>query len=252
MTELTIDTGIAVLRLDHGPVNAMGTELCRTVTALCAEAAEGPARALVITGAGPAFSAGSDLRELLRGGASYVDDFFPALAGMFGAVFSVPKPVVAAVNGHAIAGGCLLAAAADFTVMAGGATKIGAPELKVGVPFPRIGLEILRHRLGEVNARKVVVGAHNYSPEDAAALGLVDELADPEKVLPRAIEVAQRLAEFTPPDTFALTKAQLHRDAMDRLNRLDDDAEAASVWQRRVSDGWTQRYLDSLSGRPRN
>lgn len=99
MIDVHPDSGIAVLRLDHGWVNAMDAELYQAVTRQCEAVAEGPARALVLTGAGSAFSAGSDLRLLLGGGPAYVEEFFPALAGMLGTFFPVPKPVVVAVNG---------------------------------------------------------------------------------------------------------------------------------------------------------
>ncbi|WP_246394431.1 enoyl-CoA hydratase-related protein, partial [Pseudonocardia pini] len=78
-------------------------------------------------------------------------------------------PVVAAVNGHAIAGGAVLAAAADRVLMADGRGRFGAPELKVGVAFPQSALEILRHRVGEVALRRVVVEAETYGPAEAHA-----------------------------------------------------------------------------------
>src|SRR5207253_4831329 len=101
------------LTMAHGKANAMSTEFCRALTARLAEANSSPARAVIITGQGRMFSAGVDLLRLSEGGAPYVREFLPALNAMFEAVFTCPKPVVAAVNGHAIAGGCVLACAAD-------------------------------------------------------------------------------------------------------------------------------------------
>ena len=116
MIELTEQGGVAVLRLGDGKVNAMSLELCEALTARFAAVAS--ARAVVLTGTGRIFSAGVDLLRLTEGGAPYVRKFLPALRTMFAAVFSHATPVVAAINGHAIAGGCVLACGADWRLMA--------------------------------------------------------------------------------------------------------------------------------------
>src|SRR5262249_58457001 len=95
-------------------------------------------------GTGRIFSAGVDLLRLSEGGASYVRKFLPALCAMFAAVFSHAAPVVAAINGHAIAGGCVLACAADRRLVAREGGRIGVAGLLVGGPFPPGPLEIMR------------------------------------------------------------------------------------------------------------
>src|SRR5262245_6657115 len=130
MIERTDEDGVAVLRLAHGRANAMDAELCDALTEAMAQAAS--ARAVVLTGTGGIFSAGVDLKRLLGGGRAYLDAFLPSWSRMFERVFFHPAPVVAAVNGHAIAGGCVLAAAADRRVMASDAGRIGVTELLVG------------------------------------------------------------------------------------------------------------------------
>jgi hypothetical protein len=74
---------------------------------------------------------------------------------------------------------------------------------------------------------------------------LVDQVADPVMLVDRAIEATEELVNRTPADTFAMTKAQRHREALDRTVRFDDDAEAKALWLRQVTDGWTARYLES-------
>src|SRR5439155_1274578 len=95
---------------------------------------------LVLVGTGSAFSAGVDLFRILDGGDDYVARFIPALSGAFDDLFAYRRPVVAAVNGHAIAGGCVIAACADYRLMAEGRGRIGVPEQLVGVAFPAIAL----------------------------------------------------------------------------------------------------------------
>lgn len=251
MIELEDDGGgddrVAVLRLDHGPVAAMDVELCEEIAERFRALAGGPVRAVVVTGTGRTFSAGADLKRFLAGGAPYVERFLPALCESFRAVFELAKPVVAAVNGHAIAGGCVLAACADVRLMAEGSGRIGVPEGRVGPPFPRIAIEVLRHSVGDVAARRLMVGARTYSAAEALAMGLVDGVLPPEEVLPQAVAAARAMATDVPPDTFALTKAQLRRDAMERTARYaDEEAAVTELWSRRATDGWTAGYLESV------
>jgi enoyl-CoA hydratase len=121
---------VVVLRIEHGRVGALDVELLNALT----EAVAAYDRAVVITGSGSSFSAGVDLRRTLDGGRSYTEELLVALSRTFRAVFDHPRPTVAAVNGHAIAGGCVLALACDLRLMSGG--RIGLTELAVGVPFP--------------------------------------------------------------------------------------------------------------------
>ena len=144
MIETADYDGIAVLTLDNGPVNALDLELLSAVPGSLAAVAD--ARAVVLTGSGRSFSAGVDLKRIIDGGPPYVEKFLPALSLAMLTVFEHPKPVVAAVNGHALAGGCVLAAACDTRLMSGG--TIGLTELAVGAPFPTVPLEIMRHAVG--------------------------------------------------------------------------------------------------------
>src|SRR6185295_19635139 len=140
MIELTSHDTIAVLRIQHGKANTLDLELCQALTRELEAFRQSASKALVMTGSGRIFSAGVDLRRVVDEGASYVRAFLPAMSASFETLFSLLKPVVAAVNGHAIAGGCILAAAADRRLMARDGGRIGIPELLVGVPFPVVPL----------------------------------------------------------------------------------------------------------------
>lgn len=233
-----------LLRIEHGPVNALDLDLCRQLTRSLQQSSHGP---VVVTGTGRAFSAGVDLRRMVADGTGYVVEFFAALDDLFRVAFALPVPVVTAVQGHAIAGGAILAAAADTVVMADGSARIGVPELNVGVAFPHSALEILRHRLGEAATRRLVLDATTHRPADAARLGLVDEVVEDTRLVERSIEVAERQATLIPPDTFAFTKEQLRADAIARIAARDNTA-AIDIWCRRVTDGWIERYLDQVTG----
>lgn len=248
MIERSDDGDIAVLRLAHGPVNALDVELCEAVAAQFRALVDDPARAVVVTGSGRAFSAGADLRRVLDEGEPYVRRFVPALDELFRSAFELGKPVVAAVNGHAIAGGCVLAACADVTLMSAG--RIGVPELAVGVPFPRVGLEVLRYAVGDIATRTLVLGRQTYPVDEARTLGLVHEIVPADDLLSTAVDRARVLAVAIPPDTFAATKSQLRRDARERMDRYADEIDPVlDLWIRRATDGWTAHYLDTVTRR---
>jgi enoyl-CoA hydratase len=196
---------VAVVRLDHGKVNALDLDLLRAITATMAELAEAPA--VVLTGSRTVFSAGVDLRQIMAGGVPYVRAFLPALSAAFLAVFDQPRPVVAAVNGHALAGGCVLAAAGDLRLMSGG--TIGLTELLVGVPFPITPLEIMRYAAGPAAGLLALTG-RALDPAEARRIGLVDAVVEPADLLAEACRRATDLARI-PAAAYALTKEQLHR-----------------------------------------
>ena len=212
--------GIVVLRIEHGKANVLDLELCNAIVESFDGAGE--ARAVVLTGAGRIFSAGVDLFRVVEEGRSYIEAFLPAMCRAFERVFAHPAPVVAAANGHAIAGGCLLVAAADQRLMAEGSARIGIPELQVGVPFPPAALEIMRFSTPPQHFQTVVYRAETYEPPAARALGLLDEIVDPGALLDRALAVAGRLASVRA-ETFAITKREVRRPVMERIRSLDRD-----------------------------
>jgi enoyl-CoA hydratase len=238
--------GVAVARLDHGKVNALDIELLRAITRTMNDLAAAPA--VVLTGIGKVFSAGVDLRRVVDGGPPYVLEFLPALNEAILAVFDHPRPVVAAVNGHAIAGGCVLAAACDLRLMSGG--TIGMTELLVGVPFPIAILEIMRFVTGPA-AAGLLLSARTMGPTDAHRIGLVDAVVDPGELLAEAVRQAQALARM-PADGYALTKEQLHRHTRHRIDelRLTDDPRAVELWTSPAAQAAIGDYLSRLSRRP--
>lgn len=243
MIEVDEKDGVHVVLLRHGKVNALDLELLEAIRDTFARL---PQHApVVLTGGAGAFSAGVDLRRILDGGAEYVSVFLPALSQAFLAVFDHDGPTVAAVNGHAIAGGLILAAACDRRVMAEGGGKLGLSELAVGVPFPLAALEIVRATYGDAITRELVLRADLYEARPALQLGLVDALFPPDML----VDQAWSLARLRPAgEAYALTKARLHGPARDRIREraeLDDPAVAA-CWAAEDTHARIRAFLAAL------
>lgn len=232
MIEYTAHDGIITLRLAHGKASALDLELVEaTALAFAEAAASDDARAVILTGTGPIFSAGVDLFRMVEQGRAYTEEFVPALSRMLLDLFAFPKPLVVAANGHAIAGGCIMTLAADYRLMASGSGRIGVPELLVGVPFPPAVIEVVRFAVPPQHLQMLIYTGRTLQPDDALRFGLIDEVAAPEQLLARAEEVARGLAAL-PPRNFEITKRQLRHKTIDRAKRYDSEfgSDVRELW----------------------
>jgi len=245
MIETQIKDGIAVLTMSHGKVNALDIEFCEALAARFKELAKSAeAKAVVLTGKGNVFSAGVNLIRLSAGGESYVRQFLPALHKFFDAVYFHPKPVVAAVNGHAIAGGCVLAACADRRIMARGQGRIGVTELLVGVPFPVLAFEAMRAAVPAQYLAEVIYSGATYETDAALQRGLIDDVAEPAELLEDAYAVAQELAALSPP-AFAQSKMQIRQLAAERVKAgAASEKAAADIWAAPQTLSYIRAYVD--------
>lgn len=227
MIERNDHDGIVTLRLAHGKASALDIELVEGLARAVAEvAADDTARATILTGSGSIFSAGVDLFRLVDGGREYAESFYRALSRMLLDLFSFPKPLVVAANGHAIAGGCIFTMTGDYRLMAAGNGRIGIPELLVGVPFPPSVIEVARFAVPPQHLQMLIYTGRTFAPDEALRIGLLDEVADAATLGGRADEIARHFASL-PPRAFTLAKRQL-RDrtlahAKGFAHELDDD-----------------------------
>jgi enoyl-CoA hydratase len=215
----------------HGKANALDIEFCEVLAAQFEALRGSDAKAVVLTGQGKIFSAGVDLIRLSEGGAAYVRRFLPALHRLYDTVFFFPKPVVAAVNGHAIAGGCVLQCCADKRIAARDGGRIGVTELLVGVPFPPLAFEVMRFATPPRYLADGMFSGATFTPDVALARGLVDELTDGPAMLDRAVAAAETLAALSPP-AFAQTKQQIRQGVADAMERHGGRLAGASdeIW----------------------
>jgi enoyl-CoA hydratase len=237
---------VRLLTLSSGRVNALDVELLEELTGALRELQRSGAAALVVTGAGRVFSAGVDLNRVVEGGAGYTDRLIPALSEAFEALFCYPAPTVAAINGAAIAGGCVLACACDRRLISAEA-QIGASEVRVGVPFPVAALEVMRYACGD-RAEGALLGGRVYRGAEAIANGLAHRIVA-EELVDAAVAEASDLGDI-PVDAYRHTKAQLRAPTLARMRAAGDiDGEVRRLWgadqtQRRIA-----AYLEGLRHR---
>jgi enoyl-CoA hydratase len=206
-------------------------EFCQAMARAFNEQRNSAARAVIVTGTGTIFSAGVDLVRISAADEGYVRRFLPALHQMFEAAFYLPKPVIAAINGHAIAGGCVLACCADSRIMARGQGRMGITEILVGVPFPALAYEVMRYAANPQYLPDMTLSGATYLSDEALIRGLVDEVVEPAELMERAMAVARTLAAL-PPATFAATKEQMRQRVADHMAQHGAriDARVDEIW----------------------
>lgn len=248
MIERSEHEGIVTLRLAHGKASLLDLELVDAIARSVAEFEASDARALVLTGTGSIFSGGVDLVRLMNGGVEYLERLFPAMARMLLDLFALPKPLIVAANGHAIAGGCILALAGDYRLMAAGNGRIGIPELLVGVPFPPTVLEALRFAIPPQHLQMLLYTGRTVLPDEALRLGLVDEVVDPSTFSERTNEIARQIAAL-PSEAFRLAKRQLRDGAISRAKHYAAELEgdALDLWRDPATQQRIRDYLASIA-----
>ncbi len=244
MIDTKLIEGIAVMTLAYGKVNALDTDFCEALAARFNELRTSDVKAVVLTGQGKAFSAGVDLLKLSQGGTDYIRAFLPSLHKLCETAFFHPKPVVAAINGHAIAGGCVLACCADRRIMARGQGRIGVTELLVGLPFPSLAFEVVRATVPARYLAEVAYSGATYDTDAALERGWIDEVAEPGELLEDALAVAQELAALSPA-AFSHTKAQIRQPAAEHYARSGSatDRAATDIWCAPASLNYIRAYV---------
>ncbi len=220
------------ITLDFPGKNALSA---KSMQFLLDELATANGRPLLLSGAGGAFSAGLNLKEVAQLDIPGMETFLGLLDRLMAALFTYPGPTVAAVNGHAIAGGAILALCCDLRVGANDPKlKIGLNEVALGLHFPPKILAICRHRLPPQQLERVLLGAGLHGPQEAVALGLLDEVAD--EVMATAKSRLEALAAH-PAHAYSATKRHL-REGVVTLH-ADDELKAMNE----AMPSWTSAEL---------
>jgi enoyl-CoA hydratase len=209
------DSGVVVLSADRPPANAMDVTLLRDLLDALEQVAGQLPAALVLAGRPGCFSAGADLKAVPTYGPPEQRQMVDAINAMALGFYELPCPVVGAITGHAIAGGLVLALCTDIRI-ASNTGRYGLTEVKVGVPFPQAAVGVVAAELAPHAARVLALGSELIDAAECVRLGAFDEMVEPDEVIPRALELAGRLAAL-PADVYTRTKRDLRGATAARL-----------------------------------
>jgi enoyl-CoA hydratase/carnithine racemase len=218
----SIDRGIATVTLNRPKVNAINEPVAQELLARLHDlAADSGVQAVILTGQGSFFSFGLDIPEFL----GYTKDafirFVTTFAELYTYLFEYPKPVIAALNGHTVAGGCMIASACDARVMVSGKGRISLNEINFGSSLFPGSAVMLQYCVGTRNAEIVAFTGAMFSPEEAQKLGLVDQVVTEEDLYPTVNALAEQCAKRHAP-AYQSIKMLLRKDTAEEMKRKDN------------------------------
>lgn len=198
---------VSVLKLNRGTTNALNLQLVTCLAENLSSVRTDPkVLGLVMCGSNDKFfSIGFDIPELIQLKKKDFKVFYQAFNQVCLYLYTFPKPTIAAISGHAVAGGCILALCCDYRLIAEGRRLMGLNEIKLGVPVPYPGDRILQQIVGTPNAREIMSTGEFYLPEESLQKGMVDQVLRQDEVLVRSIEKAEKLGEH-PQKAFTVIK----------------------------------------------
>lgn len=216
--------GVRTIRLDHGKANAIDEVLVSFLFEELEHAITSGSKAVVLTGRELFFSAGLDLKGL-PDDESEMAGFVDRFEACNRKLAELPLPLVTAVNGHAIAGGCILASAGDVRLGAEGSYKIGVSEVSLGIVFPASAFEIMRHTLHPRFTTEVLLGGKLLTPPEAVEAGILHRLVPAERLLEEATAVARDLGT-KPRLAFQHSKQALRAPMVERIEKTRTEAKS--------------------------
>lgn len=246
----TEDAGLLTLRMNRRHGNAINPELVEGMIDALTEARANPAvRGVLLASSGKIFCPGLDLLELRSYDRATLERFLGRLSDCWNALFTFPKPLVAAISGHALAGGCVLALTADRRVLRWGAL-VGLNEVRVGLPLPFDVALVLREAVHPRHLADVALLGSNFTDEAAVAAGLVHEVHEADGFEPYCLS---RLEEYASRDAraFALTKGYLRSEVVERVRAARNAyiPDFLDTWFSASTQAAIQRVVEDLESR---
>jgi enoyl-CoA hydratase len=223
---VTEKEGIAQIAFEFASANAMGEEFLTEFMRALDETAD--ARALVLLGRGKAFSVGLDLPVLVTLDERAVRRFITLFAQLMERLFALPIPTVAAINGHAVAGGFVLASTADFRLAASGPAKIGMTGVALGISYPSLVVSMLQYTLPQTSWHSVLLEGRLFDVEAAEAMGLIHGVCAPEQ-LEELAHTRARILAHGDPTAYARTKHMLKRTTLQAAAAGGEESREAFV-----------------------
>lgn len=221
--QLRKEAEYSILSFDRGKSNPMNLQMFEEMVAVLKELKEDDTvKGLIITGKENFFSSGLDLPEIMGYDKEKTRLFWQTFMDMIAALVSFPKPLISAITGHAPAGGCIVAVACDYRIMAGGNFKIGLNEVPVGIVVPRHIFELYAFWVGRHRAYQFLMEGRLMNPQQASDAGLVDVVVPAEQVLETAERKMTQYLKFDQ-NTWSKTKLNLRRDLIATVSEYESD-----------------------------
>jgi enoyl-CoA hydratase len=227
-----VGDGVRILTLNRPPANAINAEFLSALGAQCKGAREDEnVRAVIVRGNGKFFSGGLDLKEA-SSGVNRVGNLAGSREDGLFMLWTLSKPTVAMVDGHAIAGGVIIALACDFRITQVGGQRFGLNEVAIGLAFPRGAFEIARLALNNQQLRWVMLEAGLFDGARALEMGIVDEIVEPARLETRCVEMAKRLGA-NGRLAYAHTKQRIQAEAVAQVleQNVEEVHEVARITQ---------------------
>jgi len=252
-TKIDSDASIATLILNRPPVNSLSLEMCEAISCALKEIEKGypDVHGLVLASSSPStLSAGLDFQELHKPDPERLPEFWSSFQQLFIDLYGSRLACIAALEGHAFAGGCMLAMSCDYRVMSTpntGKGLIGLNETKFGIVAPSWMADLMVRTVGYREAEKALSLGHSYDADEAIGVGLVDEIVPKDQVLDRSKAVAAKWARIPPHARFA-SKKLMRRNLIDKLkaNRKQDIDTFCSFVQNDLVQNNISIYLENL------
>jgi enoyl-CoA hydratase/carnithine racemase len=224
---VTIKDHLSIITLDRGKSNALNREMITELNDILINIAGDPNIAgVIITGKEHFFSAGLDLIELYNYSEQEAESFWHLFLNFTATITSFKKPLIAAVNGHSPAGGCVIALACDYRIMAEGKYIIGLNEVPVGIIVPNSIFKLYSFWIGQANATRSLLEGKLFTPEEALQVGLVDEIVNPASILTAAERKIRKYMAMER-NTWEQSKLNIRKDLITATSA--DQSEALQV-----------------------
>lgn len=231
-TNLTVNEGIARIALRRGKVNAINEKVVDELTDCFRKLSYDPGiKAIMLTGEGKFFTFGFDIPEFLHYTKESFVRYLTKFTGLYTDIFLYPKPVVAALNGHTIAGGCMLAIACDYRIMVSENAKISLNEINFASSVFAGSVELMKLWLGQNRAEAALLSGAMYSAEEALRLGLIDQITARDEL---EIEATKKAREYASQDSaaFRSIKKLLRQTVADEMMKREKASilEFVDIW----------------------
>ena len=230
--EKIINDEIATIMLNRGKVNALNEQMVKEIKDVLNDIIADPkVKAAILTGHGKFFSFGFDIPEFYEYSKENFTQFLSDFSDLYLGIYTSPKPVIAALNGHTIAGGCILASVCDYKIMETGKSKISLNEINLGASIFFGVVEILKNLIGQKNAEKILFSGSMFSADEALDLGLIDSVSEPGNLMDKALKTANEYGSKNSA-AFSAIKGHFRNNIVEEIKKKEKDSidEFVEIW----------------------